>query len=285
MYPTLEYLWDDENFAVQVGVIPGLATLSGTELGPAMIYYQGHVQATPRLRALGEAAAVPHSHSSGLRFFWNTGVQTEFFNSHDCSTRIIRVALKPPPQLAAMLPKESGDLAYSILLDNHWHENFKASVRDDFDAIREFVEPLRSSQLPDKESSDRALLAKQDLDLKLLWSTREQMRLGVFGLGYRTGPLATVAAGTATGFINVTVNTKDAANVAVSGCVIWYVTRITHNRPGSYLSFSKFSTPTSEPMGVGNYQMWAEKGGASGAKHIVSIISASAAQSVDLAAP
>jgi hypothetical protein len=36
---------------------------------------------------------------------------------------------------------------------------------------------------------------------------------------------------------------------------------------------------------VGNYEMWAEKGGSQGSKHVVSVVSASAAQLVDLLAP
>jgi len=58
-----------------------------------------------------------------------------------------------------------------------------------------------------------------------------------------------------------------------------------HRKPGSYQSFSNFSTPTSEHLGVGNYDMWAEKAQKKGSKHVVSIISASTTQSVDLLAP
>ena len=119
--------------------------------------------------------------------------------------------------------------------------------------------------------------------MKLLWSAREYIRRSLFTLGYRTTTLA--AATPATGLINVIVNTKDRANTDVSGCQVRYVTRINHRKPGSYQSFSNFSTPTSEHLGVGNYDMWAEKAQKKGSKHVVSIISASTTQSVDLLAP
>lgn len=181
------------------------------------------------------------------------------------------------------MPQDFAGPASVALLQDDWDEAFKASVRDDLGAIREFIEPLAAGMDPDPETRERALLAKQDLDLKLFWSAREYRRRGVFTREYRSALLA--AATPASGSINVTVNTKDAANAAVPGCIFRFVTRINHANPGFYLSFSQFSTPTSEHLSVGNYDMWAEKGGISGPRRVISVVSASATQSVDLLAP
>jgi hypothetical protein len=283
MPQSLESLWDDENFTVQAGFIPGQARLSGTDLGPGIIYYPAHVKLTHRLGATIETVASPRPASTGLNFLWNSGPQSEIFNPHESSSRFIRVALKPSPQLAAELPKDFLGLASAALLQDDWAKPFKDSVRDDLDAIRAFIEPLRSGQTPGPESRERAILAKRDLDLKLLWSTREYGRRGVFSLGHLITALT--ATTPTTGLINVIVNTKDSANLAIPGCVVWYVTSINYNRPGSYKSFAQFSTPTSQQMQVSYYDMWAEKGGLNGSKRVVSIDSASPTQVVDLLAP
>jgi len=283
MLPNLESLWDDENFTVRSGVIPGRATLSGADLEPCIVYYRVDTRLTHRLAGTIEKVLSSGPDSTGLNFLWNTGPDTEIFNPRDSSSRFVCVALKPSPQLAAELPQDFLGLTSAALLQDKWAEPFKDSVRDDLDVINDFIEPLRSGHLPGPESRQRAILAKQDLDLKLLWSAREYGRLGVFTHGYRTTALA--AATPSTGMINVIVNTKDHSNTAVSGCIVWYVTRINRSKPGSYKSFSLFSTPTSEQLAVGNYDMWAEKGGISGTKHVVSVVSASATQSVDLLAP
>ncbi|MFZ0758492.1 MAG: hypothetical protein WAM69_00970 [Candidatus Sulfotelmatobacter sp.] len=283
MPPHLESLWDDENFSVQSGVIPGQARFSGADLGPGIIYYPVHVNLTHRLAGTIQPIPSPHPSSGQRNFLWNTGTDTEIFNPHESSSRFVRVALKPSPQLAAELPQDFLGLASAALLQDDWAQPFKDSVRDDLDVIHAFIEPLNSGQTPGPESLERAILAKQDLDLKLLWSAREYGHRGLFTPGYRTTTLA--AATPATGMINVIVYTKDRANTDVSGCVVWYVTRINHSKPGSYKSFSRFSTPTSEYLYVSNYEMWAEKGGINGTKRVVSIVSATATQSVDLLAP
>jgi len=281
MPPNLESLWDDENFTVQSGVIPRQASLSGGDLGPGIIYYPVDVGLTHRFA--GTVETLPSASSAGLNFLWNTGNDTEIFNPHQSSSTFFRVALKPSPRLAAELPEDFVGLASAALLLDNWAEPFKKSVREDIDAIHALIKPLQSGETPDPESREVAILAKQDLDVKLLWSAREYIRRSLFTLGYRTTTLA--AATPATGLINVIVNTKDRANTDVSGCQVRYVTRINHRKPGSYQSFSNFSTPTSEHLGVGNYDMWAEKAQKKGSKHVVSIISASTTQSVDLLAP
>ncbi len=260
MSQTLESLWDDENFVVQSGVIPGeaqrIARLSGADLGAGVIYSPANIDLTDNL---------------GL---------TEF------SSPFIRVALKPSAQLKSELPDDFFGLVTAALLQDEWAKPFKDSVRDDLDAIREFIEPLRFRHTPGPETIERAALAKQDLDLKLLWSTREYARLNVFTLGYSTRTLA--AATPSTGLIGVSVNTLDTSTPRkpVPGCEVWYVARIKSGKKAWYKSYSSYSTPTHpESLAVGNYEMWAEKGGNSGPIRRVTVVSVSTTQSVDITAP
>lgn len=281
MPSSFEFLWDDENFTIQSGIIPGRGRLSGADLGLGIIYYPIQVDLIHPFRE--PLQAIPSRSSADLSFLWNADPEIQIFNPAESASRFIRVALKPSRGLEHEIPADFNGLVSAALLQEDWGEPFKDSVREDLEAIGALVEPLRSGQTPGPESRERAILAKQDLDLKLLWSAGEYRRLGLFTLNYRTLNLA--ASTPATGLINVTVNTRDTANTAVPGCTVWYVSRINHNRPGSYKSFSQFSTPTSEHMAVGNYEIWAEKGASQGSKHVVSIVSASAAQLVDVLAP
>ena len=283
MLPNLESLWDDENFTVQMGHIPGRASISGAELGTGIVYYPIDTELSHRV--VGSLEEIPSARSSfgGLNLLWNTGLDSEIFNPLKSSSRFIRVGLKPSPELTAELPEPYFGPASAALLQDEWDNRFKESVRDDLEVIHGFVEPLRSGHTPSPEFRERATLAKEDLDLKLLWSAREYNSLGLFTSGHRFITLA--AATPATGLINVTVHTKDTANAAMSGCLVWYVSLIKRSKPGFYRSFSKFSTPTSEQMAVGNYDMWTEKSGKQGPRRVVSVVSTSTTQSIDLLAP
>src|SRR5205807_7518772 len=118
----LESLWDDENFTVQSGVISGQSSLSGADLKPGIIYYPVHVNLTHRLAGTIEMVPSPQPSSAGLNFLWNPGPGTEIFNSHESSSRFVRIALKPSPQLAAELPQNLLDLASADLLQDDWAE-------------------------------------------------------------------------------------------------------------------------------------------------------------------
>jgi hypothetical protein len=283
MPQNLKPLWEDDNFSIETGIISGRTTLSGADIGPGLIYYPVSTNLTHRLAGTIQTIKLKKRSVPGLNLLWNTGPESEIFNPDESSSPFVRVALKPSSQVQAELPQGAMGLASAALVQEDWDERFKKSVLEDLDVIHAFVEPLHSGQNPGIEIQERAILAKQDLDVKLLWSAREYKRFGNFNLGYRSTVLAAVTL--ATGMINVTVNTMDSTNTAVSGCVVWYVTRINHTKPASYKSFSKFSTPTSEHLAVGNYDMWTEKGGMTCARRIVSIVSTSTAQSVDLLAP
>jgi hypothetical protein len=277
------FIWDDEHFTVQAGAIGG-REITGPELGRGIIYYPNDVTLTHHLGSI-DIRNAPRPSPREFRILWSTGVPFERFTTGQPSCPFVRVDFKPSPQLAAELPDDFLGLASAALLQSDWAEPFKDSVHADVDAIGMFVEELRSGHAPGPESFERAVLAREDLELKLLWLAGEYRRRGVFGRGvhalaYSTTTLA--AATPATGMITVTVNTKDPANAAVSGWAVWYVTYINRNNAGFYASFSQFSTPTSEPMGVGNYEMWTEKGGATGPKRKIPIRSTTTTQSVDL---
>src|SRR2546430_426580 len=99
-----KFLWDDDDFTVQIGVIPGQTRLFGTDLGPGIIYCPVYATLTDRLRTRIQIA--PRPSATGLSCFWNTGAETEIFNPHDSSVQFIRVALKPSSQLAAEFPQD-----------------------------------------------------------------------------------------------------------------------------------------------------------------------------------
>src|SRR5712691_12180938 len=93
MHPSLESLWDDENFTVQAGVISGQARLSGTDLGPGIIYYSVNANLTHRLAGTIETFTLRQPSAPGLTCLWNAGPQSEIFNPNQGSSRFIRVRL------------------------------------------------------------------------------------------------------------------------------------------------------------------------------------------------
>src|SRR5262245_23624977 len=175
-------VWDDENFTVQVGIIAGPYSAAATDLGAGLIYYPGDVNLTHRLGVTNIMAA-PRLSPTGLHVLWSTGAAFETFTSSEGAWPFIRVELKASPRLAAEIPDDFLGLASAALLQDDWAESFKESVREDLETIRMFIEPLRTGGTPASESLERAVLAKEDLDLKLLWSAGEYRRRGVFGQG------------------------------------------------------------------------------------------------------
>lgn len=276
-------LWDDENFTIETGIIPGRPRLSGAELGSGIIYYPGEANVYHRLAETIARVPTRRPSVAGLNVLWNAGSATEILNPDERPSEFVRVALKPSAPVAAELPEQFLGVAYATLLQADWVQPLKESVRDDLDVIGAFVEPLRHGQRAAAESFvERAVLAKEDLDLKLFWCAGQYRRHGVFTLG---NPATMLAVAATTGMINVSANTVDTATNPVHGCGVWYVAYLNKDNNALYNSFGQLSTPTSESLTVGNYHMWAEKDGKTGQKRKVSISTASGTQSVDLYAP
>ena len=101
-------------------------------------------------------------------------------------------------------------------------------------------------------------------------------------LGNSSSMLAVAAT---TGTVTVKADTVDASKKQVNGCEVWYVAYLNKNNSAFYYSYSQLSTPTSEALVVGNYEMWAAKAGVIGPKRKISVSSTSGTQSVDLLAP
>ena len=283
MLPNFKALFDDDNFTIQSGVIPARARISGAGLGSRFAWcYSPSLKFAHRV--LGATAEFPMrlKSSSELTCFWDTH-EIEIFNPEYASSEFISIGLKPSPQLTAEFPHQVLGPSYGVLLLDDWPEPFKRSVQEDLDVIQGFVEPFRYGTTPGFESRTLARLAKEDLDLKLLWSSRKYGPPGQSTLAHYANILA--AAPASANCINVTVNTKDQSNNPVSGCQVSYVKSIKHGKSQFYKSFSCFSTPTSECMYAGNYDMWAEKAGASGPHRGVNVASATPNQFVDLRAP
>jgi hypothetical protein len=275
--------WNYPNFTVQIGVIPAHKEVSGPDLGAGILYYP--VSATLSYRAFGrnEPYGSPQRLSEA-RVLWNTGSQIEIVNPEESGVPFLFVSLKPSLALRDEVPEEFLGIVSAALLQDDWAPAFKDGVREDLEAISAFGSTLRNGAEPSPEVMQVADLAKEDLDVKLLWSAREFRRHGVFTAANLGAALA--ATTPASGLINVTANTKDKiTNAPVSGCAVWYVKRIKHNNPAAYQRFSSFSTPTSESLAVGNYDSWTEKGGLQGPKNLISVSSVSSSQSIDLLAP
>jgi hypothetical protein len=274
---------DYSNFTVQTGVIPARKEVSGPDLGTGILYYPVSARLSYRAFGRNEPYGSPRR-LSDARAIWNTGSHIEIINPEESGVPYVFVGLKPSPALRAEIPEEFLGIVSAALLQDDWAQAFKDDVREDLEVIGAFVRTLGNGAEPSREAAEVADLAKEDLDLKLLWSAREYQRQGVFTSTNLAVALASKTP--ASGLINVTANTKDkTTNAAVSGCAVWYVKRIKHNNPAAYQRFSSFSTPTSESLAVGNYDLWTEKGGLQGPKNPISINSASSSQSIDLLAP
>lgn len=277
----LESLWDDENFTIETGVLPAGPRLSGAELGAGLIYYPVTSNLHHHLAGMINIIPARQSSLADLNVLWNDGIGTELYNPEKTAAEILRVALKPSELLVNELPEGLFGVGYATLLEADWAEPFKKSVRDDLAVIGALVEPIRRGQRAiDPSIMERAILAKQDLDAKLMWSAGTLRRHDNLTLAYANTILATAATN---GMISVSAKTMDANQNDVHGCEVKYVAVIHKNNKAFYKSFAQFSTPTSESLSVGNYQMWAEKAGQSGQRRTITVNSTT--QKVDLYAP
>ena len=276
-------LWDDADFTIETGHFPGRTTLSAAEIGPGIIYYSGETNIQHRLAGQFAPFAGPRESTAKLNVLWNPGSATEIINPNMRPSEFVRVALKAPAAVAERLPEQSLGVAYAGLLEADWAQPFKKSVQDDLDIIGSFVDPLRRGQRDAALALvKRAVLAKEDLDLKLAWSAAEFGHRGVLN---SASYMSFLAAAAATGVTKVTVNTVDAAKNSVNGCRVNYVTFINVGYPAYYYQFPRLSTPTDESLAIGRYEMWAEKNGLTGPKAQVRVTSTSSSLSVDLIAP
>lgn len=287
-YP-LKSVWNDENFAVQKGVIKARTTLSGAELGPGIIYYPISANLTHRIAGsldIEESVVIP---GGDLSCLWNPGGETEIVNRSAHPKDIFRVAIKYDAALMEELPEEDIGLATTILLHGGMAEAFKSSVKADLEAIRLLVQSGRSPT-PSQEDIVRASIAKQDLELKLWWFSKEMRRLKTTLSAFWIPSLGkTTAAAPPMGLIDVTANTRDANSVMdVNGCVVWSNYSGYGSNTANAISFPKLSTPTTQALPVSIVNMWAEKGGKTGKQRQISIGRGGTSpnsQSVDLVAP
>jgi hypothetical protein len=300
----LEPFWNDENFAVQRGVIGGSTTLSGADLGRGIIYHPVDAHLTYRLP--GDIETVISSPVGNLACLYNPGTDAEIINRSVSPTNVFWVTLKYPEQLVHELPEDYIGRATSILLQGDWSDNFKASVQMDLEAIHRLV-PTGFASEPSSDDILLASMAKEDLELKLSWFSswlRYQeplLNLGdqpgehanftqhvtpLINFGFRrfTGP---TTAASPPGKITVTVTTKDQAGQEVGGCIVWANYRGYQNNTANALAFSNPSSPTTDDLTVAIYNMWAEKGGRQGPVVPIRIAGGASptAQSVGLLAP
>lgn len=277
----MQTLWDDEHFAVQSAAVARGVTIFGNDLQPGIVYYPGGVDVKYDLPEPFGAETAPLFSSGELDAVWSTD-QLEISNHRGAPQKILNVILKTPAESGQVFSPDVLGLASVALLKGEWDEKFRASVLEDLNAIGEFAQPLWKGQTPSGDVAARAALAKQDLDLKLQWSAGEYARRSIFS----AGP-STPRAASSTGLITLTVNTRDPADPKkdVQGCTVWYVERINAANSVYYQSFSNYSSPTSESLAVGYYEIWAAKSGANGPRRTISVRSVSPTQSADVTAP
>jgi hypothetical protein len=288
-YP-LKSVWHDENFAVQKGVIKARTTISGADIGPGIIYYPISANLTHRIAGsldIVESLVIPGGNLSCL---WNAGGETEIVNLSAHPKDIFRVAIRYDAELMAELPEEDIGLATTIFLHGDMAEAFKSSLKVDLEAIRLLVPESGGSPKPSQEDIVRASIAKQDLELKLWWFSKEMRRLRTSLSAFRAPGFGNaLGALPPPGLIDVNVNTKDACTgMDVNGCVVWFNYSGYGSNTANAISFLKLSTPTTHKLSVSIVNMWAEKGGKTGKQRQISIGRGGTSpnsQSVDLVAP
>ncbi len=294
----LAAVWDNEDFYVHKGVLDAQVTLPGTELGDGLIYYAGVQKVTHRIASsmISEQPVLGETRR-GLRYLWNDGRFTEIVNEGTEPISLCRVGLTYDPKLN-LAPSYDITAATAHLLHGEWPAAFKASIKSDLETIGLLAKPFATGAYPSGKDILRAKLAKEDLEFKLQWLAGASRKLvtpassgwgiassgksktafySIFGPG-GGGPEG--SSGTAAPFdpiVRVTVNTKDSNGSDVRGCRVFANAAVT---------FSRMSTPTTEPLPVGRYKMWAARGNLRGSFDAIGVGRANQReQTVDLIAP
>ncbi|HEY6768014.1 MAG TPA: hypothetical protein VI386_24940 [Candidatus Sulfotelmatobacter sp.] len=302
----LEAVWDNEDFYVHKGVLDAQATLPGVELGDGMIYYAGVQKVKHRiLSSLVAEQPVLGETGRGLRCVWNEGRFTEIVNEGTKPINLFRVGLTYDPELERAF---SHDIAAATvhLVHGKWPHAFETSVGADLKAIGLLAKPFATGAQPSSKDVLRAKLAKEDLEFKLQWFAGASGKLGTpgsSGWGTRTsgksgtrfyslysiaGPGGGWSAPSAPldPIVNVTVNTKDSNGGDVRGCKVFANAYAHGDDENEAVTFSRMSTPTTEPLPVGRYKMWAARGNLKGPLDAIGVGRGNQRdQTVDLIAP
>jgi hypothetical protein len=156
----------------------------------------------------------------------------------------------------------------------------------------------------------RAKLAKEDLEFKLQWLAGVSGKLGtpassgwgtpasgksetrfyslysIADLGDRGPGGWSAPSAPLDPIVNVTVNTKDSNGADVRGCKVFANAYAHGDDENEAVTFSRMSTPTTEPLPVGRYKMWAARGNLKGPLDAIGVGRANQRdQTVDLIAP
>lgn len=146
-----------------------------------------------------------------------------------------------------VVPKSGARLNRKVFSAD-WPDAFKQSVGDDIQSIAGLVVEDEYVKRPSQTEEDRARAGFEDLSLKSHWvaSTEEN-------------PL-----------IEVTARTIGSSGAIVQRCSVWYVPVAWADDKSHWRRFDQFSSPTSQSIPVGQYNMWANYNGKNGRKSIVS---------------
>jgi hypothetical protein len=300
----LQPVWSNQDFFVHKGVLDAQCALPGAELGDGLIYYAGLQRVTHRLaRNMSEEQTVLGQTARGRRVLWNGGEFTEIVNPGDKPIDLCRVGIAYNPKIK-FSPSYDLTLATAHLLHGDWPAAFKASVHFDLKTIGLLGKALATGAEPAVRDIQRAKLAKEDLEFKLQWlavaSTRSKapsarrsdpellisksLYYSIFGARH-AAPSSSVA-DPIDPMVSVTVNTKGEGEIEVRGWRVYANAYAHGDDEGEAVTFSVLSTPTTERLPVGRYNMWATKGKNKSPLTPIGVGRANQrAQTVDLAVP
>jgi hypothetical protein len=279
----LEKVWNDRDFYVHKGVLEPQGTLPGEELGNGMVYYSGTHKVKHQVPgSIIIERPVLRETGRGVRCLWNEGQLTEIVNAGKNPTHLFRVGLNVNPKLEGLLPQHVA-VVTGQMLRRKWPPAFEASLNRDLDTIGLLAQRYATGSTPSARDLARAKLAKEDLEFKVKWFATGSSKAGrsatngwgapassksetqFYSVYNVTGP-GGGGPGTSPStpallhaIVQVTVNTKDSVGAKASGYRVFANTYFSKDDVGEAQPFSELSTPTSEPLAVGRYWLWAEK--------------------------
>jgi hypothetical protein len=193
------------------------------------------------------------------QMYWASGDASFIENLSESPLEAIYVELKRPA-ISAGVPAEVGAAISPHIFSSDWPEDFQNALTDDLEGIGLLAKRIAAGLPPSRDEILRAARAKEDFEFKRAWIAEVALRLGFFwdfrgGLGTTVRPPDP--------HVTVTVNTKDNYGTDQSGWEVWYLPYAwagTRDQEVQEKPFNQLSTPTSNVLTVGRYEMWARKG-------------------------
>lgn len=233
-----QILFENQDFAV----IP-LSRLRGQRfedrLFSGLIVSRGHSEASTLPREVWEVSS-PRLGSE--RYYWA-----------ESARRNQLTAVGPSESGFLIVPKTTKPLSRKIFASD-LPDVFRQSVGLDIQSIASLVAESESGKRPGQIQQDRARAGLEDLSFKSDWFSSNGANSA------RLSPL-----------VDVVARTLGRTGVVVQHCTVWYVALAWADDKSHWMRFNQFSSPTSQSIPVGLYEMWANHDGRDGTKSKVGV--------------